>query len=78
MPMEYIVPNMHIAIATGMDDEAMLEERVTQLIQLEEFHFIVDFHHRVEKYRQKAWHDHHIKKKHFNKEIWCFYMTTSL
>ena len=28
MPMEYIVPSLCIALAIGMDDEAVLEERV--------------------------------------------------
>ena len=28
MPMEYIVPSLCIAVATGMDDEAALEERL--------------------------------------------------
>ena len=40
MLMEYIVPSLCIAAATGMDDEAALEERVAQLIQLEEDGFI--------------------------------------
>ena len=50
MPMEYIVPNLCIAAVPGMDDEAALEERVAQLIQLEEDRFIASFHQRVEKY----------------------------
>ena len=63
MPMEYIVPSLRIATDMGMDDERSLEEVMVQLIQLEENHFIASFHQRVEKDRQKAWHDHHIKNK---------------
>ena len=32
MPMDYIVLSLRIAVATGMDDEAALEEHVAQLI----------------------------------------------
>ena len=65
MPMEYIVPSLCIAAATGMDNEAALEECVDQLIQLEEDCFIEGFHQPIEKDRQKDWHDRHIKNKQF-------------
>ena len=61
MPMEYIVPSLRITAVTGMDDVEALEERIAQLIQLEEDHFIVGFHQHVAKDRQKAWNYHHIK-----------------
>ena len=32
MPMEYIVPSLHIVALTGMDDEATLEEHLAQLV----------------------------------------------
>ena len=44
MLMDYIVPSLHIEVATGMDDEVAFEELVAQLIQLEEVRFIVEFH----------------------------------
>ena len=65
MPMDYIIPSLHIAVETRMDDVEELEERIVQLIQLEEDCFIVDFHQQVVKDQQKAWHDRHIKKKQF-------------
>ena len=49
MPMEYIVPSLRIVSATGMDNAEALEDCIAQLIHLEEDHFIVGFHHRVEK-----------------------------
>ena len=49
MPMEYIVPSLYLATVTGMDDVEALEERIVQLIQLEEDHFIVGFHQQVVK-----------------------------
>ena len=63
MPMEYIVPSLRIATATVMDDEAVLEEHVAQLIHLEEDSFIIGFHQHVKKDRLNAWHDLHIKNK---------------
>ena len=47
--MEYIVPSLHIVAATGMDDAEALEERIAQLIQLEEDLFIIGFHECVAK-----------------------------
>ena len=44
MPMEYIVLSLCIAIGTSMDDGAALEERLDQIIQLEEDYFVVGFH----------------------------------
>ena len=67
MPMEYIVPSLHIVAATGMDDDVALEEWVAQLIQLDEDCFIAGFYQHVEKDRQKAWHDRHIKNKQFQR-----------
>ena len=51
MPMEYIVPSLHIATVMGMDDAEELEESITQLVQLEEDCFIVGFHQQVVKDR---------------------------
>ena len=65
MPMEYIVPSLCIVATTSMDDAEQLQERIVQLIQLEEDLFFTGFHQRVEKYWKKAWHDHHIKNKQF-------------
>ena len=49
MPMEYIVPSLHIAAVTGMDNEATLEECMAKLIPLEEDRDIAGFHQRAEK-----------------------------
>ena len=63
MPMEYIVLILRIEAVMGMDDEEALEERLNQLVQLEEDRFFASFHQRVEKDRKKAWHNLHIKNK---------------
>ena len=49
-----------------MDDEWALEECLDQLVQLEEDFFVTVFHQHIEKDRQKAWNDRHIKNKHFH------------
>ena len=65
MPMEYILPILRVAQITGMTDIAMVEERLAQLLTLEEDRFIAGFHQTVQKAREKAWHDRHIKNKTF-------------
>ena len=61
--MEYIVPSLRIVAIIEMTDTGVVEERLAQLIQMEEERFIVGFHQNVEKQRQKYWHDLHITKK---------------
>ena len=65
MPMEYILPSLRVAQITGMTDIATVEERLAQLLTLEEDRFIAGFHQTVQKAREKAWHDRHIKNKTF-------------
>eukprot|EP00253_Pinus_taeda_P026022 PITA_26022 len=61
MPMEYIVPSLCIAALTGMTNCEALEERLVQLEELKEEQFLAGFHQHVQKQREKAWHDCHIK-----------------
>ena len=65
MPMEYIIPILRIAQITEMADTDTMNERLAQLIALEEDRFIVGFHQKVQKTREKAWHNRHIKSKIF-------------
>lgn len=65
MPMEHIVPSLRIATFTRMKDRGALEERLAQLIELEEDRFLTGFHQQVQKERKKAWHDRHIKLRTF-------------
>ena len=44
-----------------MMDRGALEERLMQLAELEEEIFLAGFHQQVQKQREKAWHDWHIK-----------------
>ena len=67
VPMEYLVPSLRIATFTGMDDTGAIQNRLAQLVELEEDRFIAGFHQQVQKEREKAYHDRHIKKKSFMK-----------
>ena len=66
MPMEYIVPSLRISAFIGMDDPAVLNERLAKILELEEDRFIAGFQQQVQKAREKSWHDRHIKKKQFH------------
>ena len=48
-----------------MDDPARVIARLTKILELEEDRFVVGFQQQVQKAREKAWHDRHIKKKQF-------------
>ena len=65
MPMEYIVPSLRISSFIEMDDPTMLKERLEKMLELEEDRFVVAFQLQVQKAREKASHDRHIKKKQF-------------
>ena len=63
MPMECILPSLKIASLTDLADEETVEERLLHLLELEEDRFVAGFHQQVQKNREKAWHDRHIKSK---------------
>jgi hypothetical protein len=63
--MEYLVPSLRITAFIDMDDTGIVQERLAQLVELEEDRFIARFHQQVQKEREKAYHDRHIKKKAF-------------
>jgi hypothetical protein len=65
VPMEYLVPSLIIVSFTDMDDIGVVQERLVQLVKLEEDRLIPGFHQQEQKEREKAYHDRHIKKKAF-------------
>ena len=65
IPMDYIVPSPHIVAFTNMAKPDIMVERLAQLVALEEDHFIANFHQQVQKARDKAWYDRHIRQKAF-------------
>jgi hypothetical protein len=48
VPMEYLVPSLRIATFTGMDDTDVVQDRLMQLMELEEDRFIAGFHQWVQ------------------------------
>ena len=65
VPIEDLVPSLRIATFTDMDDTGVVQDRLAQLVELEEDRYIAGFHQQVQKERKKAYHDKHIKKKEF-------------
>jgi hypothetical protein len=49
VPMEYLVPSLRITTFTGMDDTGVVQDRLAQLLELEEDRFIARFHQQVKK-----------------------------
>jgi transposase InsO family protein len=65
VPLDYLVPGLCIVAITNMIEECVVQERLDQLMELEEDRILVVFHHEVQKAKDKSWHDRHIKKKIF-------------
>jgi hypothetical protein len=65
VPIEYLIPTFHIATITNMTKISATQERLEQLMELEEDRIVSSFHQEVQKATDKAWHDRHIKKKNF-------------
>jgi hypothetical protein len=65
VPMEYLVPSLRIIAFTDMDDTRLFKKGLHSWFELEEEIFIAGFHQQVQKEREKAYHDRHIKKKAF-------------
>jgi hypothetical protein len=49
VPMEYLVLSLRIAAFTGMDDTDVVQDRLMQLMEIEEDRFIAGFHQQVQK-----------------------------
>jgi hypothetical protein len=47
--MKYPVPTLRIAAFIGMDDTGVVQDRLAQLVELEEDRFIAGFHQQVQK-----------------------------
>jgi len=64
--MEYIILSLCITALAEMVNHETLEKQLTQIMELEEEHFLAGFHQQVQKECEKAWHDRHIKFYTFN------------
>jgi hypothetical protein len=65
VPLEFLVPSLCVEIITNMTKRGAVQERLSQLIEMEEDMILAGFHQEVQKARDKAWHDIHIKRKSF-------------
>jgi hypothetical protein len=65
VPMKYVVPSLIIAAFACMDDTGIVQDRLVQLLELEEDMFIAGFHQQAQKEREKDYYDRHIKRKAF-------------
>jgi hypothetical protein len=65
VPLEFMVLSLGEATITHMIERGAVHERLNQLMTMEEDHILEGFHQQVQKARDKAWHEKHIKKKTF-------------
>ena len=65
MPMEFIIPSLHIVVLIELTDSDVVEKRLLELVELEEDQFVTGFHQQVHKARENVWHDQNIKQKKF-------------
>jgi hypothetical protein len=65
VPLEFLVPSLRIATITNMTERGTIQERLNQLMIMEEDRILAGFHQEVQKSRDKAWHDRHIKRQDF-------------
>ena len=54
IPMDYIVPSLRITTFTNMVELNIMEERLAQLMALEEDRFIANFHQQIQKAHDKS------------------------
>jgi hypothetical protein len=65
VPLEVLVPSLHIETITNMTERGIIQERLIKLMELEEYMIMVGFHQEVHKARDKSRHEKQIKKKRF-------------
>jgi hypothetical protein len=65
VPLHFLVPSLCVATITNMIERGAAQERLNQLMIMEEDGILAGFHQEVQKERDKAWNDRHIKRKYF-------------
>ena len=65
VPLEFLVASLCVATITNMTERGTVQERLSQLMIMEEDRILPGFHQEVQKVREKSWHDRHIKRKNF-------------
>jgi hypothetical protein len=65
VPSDILVASLCVATITNVIEKGALQERLSQLMIMEEDRILAGFHQEVQKERDKSWHDRHIKNKNF-------------
>jgi hypothetical protein len=65
VPLEFSVPSLCVASITNMMEQGIVQDRLNQLMMMEEDRILAGFHQQVQKERDKDRHDRHIKRKNF-------------
>jgi hypothetical protein len=65
VPLEFRIPSLRVAVITHMTERCTIQERLNQLMIMEEDSILAGFCQQVQKERDKAWHGRHIKRKTF-------------
>jgi hypothetical protein len=65
VPLEFLVPSLRVVTITNMTKRGTIQERLSQLMLMEEYLILAGFLQEVKKARDKYWHDRHIKRKSF-------------
>ena len=60
VPLEFLVPSLHVAKSTNMTERGIVKERLSQLMEMEEDRILEGFHREVHKERDKSRLDRNI------------------
>ena len=65
VPLEFLVPSLRVETITNMTEQGEVQEMLSQMMEMEEDRILAIFHQEVQKERDKAWHERHIKMNSF-------------
>jgi hypothetical protein len=65
VPLEFLVPSLRVAVITNMTEQGTVQDKLNQMMIMEEDMILAGYHQQVQKARDKGWHDRHIKRKNF-------------
>jgi hypothetical protein len=78
VPTKFITPSLYTTHATHITDDESIAQRIEDLEELEEARFLADFHHTVEKARQKFSMTGILSPKYSRKGIRYYFTTTNI
>jgi hypothetical protein len=55
VPLEFLVPSLHVVIITNMTERGVVKDRLNKLMYMEEDKILEGFHQEVQKERDKSW-----------------------